>query len=117
MTTSQKPMDILQVAPRYPPQSGGVENQVQQISERLVDRGHDVTVVTADTGDKVEHRTRQNGVGVRRYRSLAPNDTMHFCPQIAAAVRTIDVEIVHAHNNHSFYCCSLRSVLAADGSL
>lgn len=94
-------MDILQVTPRYPPQSGGVESHVQQISERLVDRGHDVTVVTADARKEGKQRDQQNGVVVRRYQSLAPNDAIHFCPQITTAVRASDAEIVHAHNYHS----------------
>jgi len=95
-------MRILQITPRYPPQSGGVETHVQEISERLVERGHEVTVVTADAGTGGAHRTQQNGVTVHRYRSLAPNEAIHFCPQISAAVRTADVDIVHAHNYHSF---------------
>ena len=95
-------MQILQVTPRYPPQSGGVETHVQEISERLVDRGHEVTVITADAGMEGTNRTQQNGVTVHRYRSLAPNEAMHFCPQIAAAVRRSDADVVHAHNYHSF---------------
>jgi len=95
-------MNILQVTPRYPPQSGGVETHVKEISERLVDRGHEVTVVTADAGMEGERREVRNGVSVRRYRSLAPGDAMHVCPQITAAVRRSDVDVVHAHNYHSF---------------
>lgn len=95
-------MKILQVTPRYPPQSGGVETHVKEISERLVDRGHEVTVITADAGNEGERRERRNGVSVRRYRSIAPNGAMHFCPQITAAVRRSDADVVHAHNYHSF---------------
>lgn len=95
-------MKILQVTPRYPPQSGGVETHVKEISERLVDRGHDVTVVTADAGGDGQRRECRNGVDVRRYRSVAPANAVHFCPQITTAVRTADVDIVHAHNYHSF---------------
>ena len=95
-------MKILQVSPRYPPQSGGVETHVKQISERLVDRGHNVTVVTADRGTEAEWRAERNGVRIRRYWAIAPNDTMHVCPQIATAVRSTDADIVHAHNYHSF---------------
>jgi len=95
-------MNILQVTPRYPPQSGGVETHVKEISERLVDRGHDVTVLTADAGGEGSHNERRNGVRIKRYRSIAPNNAIHFCPQIAAAVRTTEADIVHAHNYHSF---------------
>ncbi|MFC6825509.1 glycosyltransferase family 4 protein [Halopelagius fulvigenes] len=95
-------MKILQVTPRYPPQSGGVETHVREISERLVERGHDVTVVTADAGDGGFRRERRNGVRVRRHRGLAPGGAMHVCPQVTAAVRRRDADIVHAHNYHSF---------------
>ncbi|RDI70459.1 glycosyltransferase family 4 protein [Halopelagius longus] len=95
-------MKVLQVTPRYPPQSGGVETHVREISERLVERGHDVTVVTADAGDGGFRRERRNGVRVRRYRSVAPGGAMHVCPQVTAAVRRSDADVVHAHNYHSF---------------
>lgn len=95
-------MKILQVAPRYPPQSGGVETHIKEISERLVGRGYEVTVITADAGNGGERRERQKGVSVRRYRSVAPNGAMHFCPQITAVVRQSDIDVVHAHNYHSF---------------
>ncbi|WP_256545628.1 glycosyltransferase family 4 protein [Halobellus inordinatus] len=95
-------MKILQVTPRYPPQSGGVEMHVKEISERLVARGHEVTVVTADANAEGERRERRNGVLVRRYQSVAPGDSIHLCPQITTAVRRSDPDVVHAHNYHSF---------------
>lgn len=94
-------MKIVQVTPRYPPRTGGVETHVQEISERLVDRGHDVTVITADAGDTVESHTIRNGVEIRRYRGFAPSGAFHVAPQIALAVRRTDADVVHAHNYHS----------------
>lgn len=95
-------MDILQVSPRYPPQSGGVETHVTEISERLVELGHTVTVVTADAGKEGSHHQRRNGVQIRRHHSIAPNETVHFCPQIGPAVHRSEADVVHAHNYHSF---------------
>ncbi|WP_042663823.1 glycosyltransferase family 4 protein [Haloferax sp. ATB1] len=95
-------MKILQVTPRYPPQSGGVETHVAEISERLVDRGHEVTVLTADAGGNGFRRERRNGVRIKRYRGVAPDGSMHICPQIMWAVRNVDADVVHAHNYHSF---------------
>ncbi|CQR49976.1 glycosyltransferase family 4 protein [Haloferax massiliensis] len=95
-------MKILQVVPRYPPQQGGVETHVCEISERLVDRGHEVTVLTADAGEEGFRRERRNGVRIKRYRGVAPDGAMHVCPQITWAVRNADADIVHAHNYHSF---------------
>jgi glycosyltransferase involved in cell wall biosynthesis len=94
-------MNVLQVTPRYPPQSGGVETHVREVSTRLADRGHDVTVVTADAAGTGRRRERRDGVTVRRYRSVAPGNAMHVCPQVASAVRRSDADVVHAHNYHS----------------
>jgi glycosyltransferase involved in cell wall biosynthesis len=95
-------MRIVQVCPRYPPRSGGVETHVAQISERLVDRGHEVTVVTADAGEDVPRRETRNGVAVRRHRGVAPGGAFHVAPGIYRTVRRTDADVVHAHNYHSF---------------
>ncbi|MUW13419.1 glycosyltransferase [Halorubrum sp. CBA1125] len=95
-------MKILQVTPRYPPQSGGVETHVKEISEGLVEHGYEVTVISADAQKESERQERRDGVAVQRYRSVAPNNAMHVCPQIAMAVRQSDADIIHAHNYHSF---------------
>lgn len=95
-------MKILQVTPRYAPNTGGVETHVQEISERLVERGHDVIVLTADAGQDVKRRNTINGVTVERHRGFAPGGAFHVAPGIAAAVRRDDADVVHAHNYHSF---------------
>lgn len=71
-------MKILHVIQRYWPYTGGSERHLQEISERLVRRGHDVTVVTTDALDlelfwnSTKRRIPRaeeihNGVRVRRY--------------------------------------------------
>lgn len=71
-------MKILHVIQRYWPYTGGSERHLQEISERLVRRGHQVTVLTTDAFDlelfwnprkerlpiRVE---RHNGVEIRRF--------------------------------------------------
>lgn len=94
-------MQILQVTPRYPPHAGGVETHVQEVSERLVERGHDVTVHTADAGADVKARETRNGVEVVRHRGVAPGGAFHVAPGVAPAVRRADADVVHAHNYHS----------------
>jgi glycosyltransferase involved in cell wall biosynthesis len=94
-------MNILQVTPRYPPHTGGVETHVKEISERLVGRGHEVTVVTADAGEDVRDREIRNGVVVRRHRGLSPGGAFHVAPGIGLTVHNSKADIVHAHNYHS----------------
>ena len=43
-----RPLRIVHVTPSYAPLVGGAERLLQSVSERLVQRGHDVTVLTFD---------------------------------------------------------------------
>lgn len=106
-------MKILQVTPRYPPQSGGVETHVEALSERLVEMGHEIEVVTADAGESGQRWETRDGVRVRRHRSVAPSGAIHLCPAIATAVRQSNADVVHAHNYHSTPW--LVAAFAADG--
>ncbi|WP_135854429.1 glycosyltransferase family 4 protein [Halorussus salinus] len=94
-------MKILQVTPRYPPHTGGVETHVAEISERLAARGHDVTVFAADADEELPRRETRDGVRVRRFRGFAPGGAFHVAPGIWPAVRRADPDVVHAHNYHS----------------
>lgn len=94
-------MKIVQVTPRYPPHTGGVETHVESISERLVKRGHEVVVHTADRGGDAPTRERRNGVQICRHRSFAPGSAFYVAPTITPAVRRTDANVVHAHNYHA----------------
>lgn len=92
-------MNVVQVIPRYHPRTGGVQTHVRELSERLVDRGHEVTVLTTDRDGC--RRDYIGGVEVRRYRAVGPGDAYHFAPGIAPAVARADADIVHVHNYHA----------------
>lgn len=94
-------MRICQVAPGYAPTTGGVETQVRELSERLVARGHSVTVHTADASGHRANSERRNGVTVHRHRGLTINDAYHFAPQVALSIRSGAFDIVHVHNLHA----------------
>ena len=95
-------MRILQVTTRYPPHTGGVETHVAELAEGLVDRGHEVTVLTADARSAdAPRRERRDGVRVVRHRGVAPGGAFHVAPGIVKSVRESDADVVHAHNYHS----------------
>ncbi len=94
-------MHIGFVTSQYPPQTGGVETHVSAVATRLVDRGHTVTVVSADARPDMPDSTVRDGVRVRRLRSLGPDDAFHFAPGVVSLVRCLDADVVHAHNYHS----------------
>lgn len=95
-------MNIVQVCPRYYPDPGGVEKIVQEISEHLVKRGHKVEVVTTDpTGMLPGHETINN-VKIVRFKSFAPDDAYYFPPGIYSYLKSVECDLIHAHNYHAF---------------
>ncbi|WP_423744947.1 glycosyltransferase family 4 protein (plasmid) [Haladaptatus sp. SPP-AMP-3] len=88
---------------------------MKEISERLVERGHEVTVVTADAGSDVTNREKRRGVSVHRCRGFAPENAFHIAPGIIRAVRRAKPDVVHAHNYHSVPM--LCAALATDAPL
>ncbi|HEX4996834.1 MAG TPA: glycosyltransferase [Terriglobia bacterium] len=62
----QRRLRILHTVQTYHPQVGGSEEVIRQISERLVQRGHHVTVATGFHPDR--SFSRLNGVEVRQFR-------------------------------------------------
>jgi phosphatidylinositol alpha-1,6-mannosyltransferase len=67
-------MRILHITPQYHPARGGAETYTKEISERLIKRGHDVTVLTLNSsggsgssGNSLTDATVINEVHLRRF--------------------------------------------------
>ncbi len=97
-------LKIAQISPRYWPSVGGVEKVVQDISEELAKRGHQVNVLTTDRMQKKQlttkglHHEELNGVNVFRYRSLFELGHMSFTPSAIFDLIKNDYDIVHMHS-------------------
>ncbi|MEM3714790.1 MAG: glycosyltransferase [Nitrososphaeria archaeon] len=94
-------MKIIQVCPRYYPDIGGVETHVREISERLVKKDFEVEVISTDPKGRYQKEETVNGVKVRRFRSIAPNDAYFFAPQIYFYLKKAICDLIHAHNYHA----------------
>lgn len=96
-------MRIGQVCHRYFPYIGGVEEHVNNISERLAEK-HDVEVLTTDPLGKLPKEEIINGVKVRRFRSWAPNEAYYFSGELKRYLmkNSESFDIVHTHNYHAF---------------
>lgn len=99
-------MKIVQVTHQYPPTTGGVGAHVSAISEAFSERGHDVTVLSADAGADGADDENQSGVTIRRFRSISPGGAFHFAPRMRRAVEAVDADVVHAHNYHALVALS-----------
>lgn len=112
-------MKILQVTQRYPPSIGGSQLHVQRISEELVKRGHDVTVLTtssshindvrgvsAGCGFSFDHNlmdvavyAEENGIKVYRFPPALQILSYLFTGKLFSFLRknAHNFDIIHAH--------------------
>jgi glycosyltransferase involved in cell wall biosynthesis len=96
-------MRILQVCPGgYVAGSGGISEHVRRVSEGLVKRGHDVTVLATNPGGLASFEV-VSGVKVRRLRRFAPGGAYFFSPSMFwALTRAEGFDVVHAHGFQAF---------------
>jgi 1,2-diacylglycerol 3-alpha-glucosyltransferase len=111
-------MNLLFVAPRYYPHVGGLEYVVKSVAERLVKKGHDVSVLCGESNLDNPMEGRTNGVYVYKWPVWAPGDAYHI-PRKKTELKNWllktmkDHDVVHFHSVHSIftiYCLeALRS--------
>jgi glycosyltransferase involved in cell wall biosynthesis len=91
------------VTPRYPPAIGGVERHVEAIARSFVTPGIRVEVITTDPTGRLPREEVQDGVLVRRFRTLA-NDSVYFVsPALVRWLLANDLgyDVLHAHSYHT----------------
>jgi len=95
-------MRIVQVCATYSPNVGGIETHVREISERLVKRGFDISVLTTDPSGKLSRVENINGVQVSRFNSWAPNEAYYFSGELKRHLikNSNTCDIIHAHSYH-----------------
>ena len=77
-----RPLRIVHVSPAYAPLVGGAERMLQSVSERLVERGHDVTVLTSDSETMLDFTSRR-GAGLPRSERLNGVNVIRVGPSTA----------------------------------
>ncbi|ORY81861.1 hypothetical protein BCR37DRAFT_367902 [Protomyces lactucae-debilis] len=101
---------IAMVSDFFYPQPGGIESHIYQLSQRLVDRGHKVIVITHAYGDRVGVRYLTNGLKVYYvpfltiYREATMPTVFSFFPIFRNIVLREQVQIVHGHASLSSLC-------------
>jgi len=97
-------MRVAQVCPRYRPYIGGIETHVERVSEALVERGFEVDVLTTDSSGKLPKEETINSVGIKRFKSWAPNEAYYFSRDLKKHLmkNSDSFDIVHAHGYGAF---------------
>lgn len=94
---------IVQVSSYYPPHLGGQENAVQGLSQQLANAGHDVHVLTSGQGSDSYKPVTEQGVHVRRLRSIEFGHAP-IMPAFPGALMRLAKKkgIVHVHIGQAF---------------
>lgn len=99
-------LSILQVAPYYPPYLGGQEIYIQNLSERLAKRSHNVTVYTSNFCPNIRLPKTEmlNNVRIYRYKTVIRIMKNPITPAMYEDLKRYSEEfdIVHVHNEHTF---------------
>lgn len=97
-------MKILQLCQRYHPHIGGLETHVKEISERLIQKGLDVEILTTDPYGTLPENDVVNGLKIKRFKSWAPGEAYYFSNNLKKYLKnnTDKYDIVHAHGYHAF---------------
>jgi len=99
-------MNLLFITPRYHPHIGGVEYIVKSIIERLVMKGHNVTVLCGEPGLDNPREEWINGVHVFRWPVWAPGDA-YYIPKMRSKLKSwlLNIvkrcDVIHFHSVHS----------------
>ncbi|MEM4589043.1 MAG: glycosyltransferase family 4 protein [Thermoplasmata archaeon] len=96
-------MKILIVTPYFPPRRGGVENYTYNISKRLAEKGHEVTVLS--TGNTAEETCDDFEV-IRIKNKVSISNTplnMSLAFKLSKILKKEDFDVVNAHMPVPFY--------------
>jgi glycosyltransferase involved in cell wall biosynthesis len=91
---------IVMTTARYLPSVGGTEIHTSNVARRLVERGHEVTVVAAD-GDRAVTREDLDGVAVLRVPGWPRGRDYHVAPAIRHLIAGGDWDVVHCQGYHT----------------
>lgn len=92
-------MKIVQTPARFPPYTGGVEQYTYVLSKKLIERGHEVTVICANEPKQPETRTTYEGIDVIRIEDVGKIAQTNLTPRLPIELyrEVQDADIVHTH--------------------
>lgn len=95
------PLRILQVSARYLPYTGGTEIHTYEVARRLAAAGNQVTVLTANPGQRKKTEEQAEGVQIIRVPAWPDGRDYFFAPDIYKTIRRGDWDIVHCQGYHT----------------
>jgi glycosyltransferase involved in cell wall biosynthesis len=95
-------MQILMVAARCYPFTGGIETHIHEVGPRLVARGHVVDVLTTDPSGKLPVEEYMRGMRVQRVPAWPRERDLYVSPGIYTAIRRGVWDLIHFQGYNTF---------------
>jgi glycosyltransferase involved in cell wall biosynthesis len=92
---------VLQVTPRYFPDSGGIETHVHNVASRLAASGVEVTVLATDRSHRLPAVETVDGMTLRRVPAWPRRRDYYFAPGIWREIARGDHDLVHFQGVHT----------------
>jgi glycosyltransferase involved in cell wall biosynthesis len=111
-------VNIVHVCSAFYPSQGGVESHVYHVSRRVVERGHNVTVITSNLVDcrpqKLPKEEIIDGIRVRRFyvRSPYPISKLVFTPSVITGSSAIKGDVFHIFSFLPYFLTNYLSFYA-----
>lgn len=99
--TSFPRLRVAMVCPRFLPFIGGVEAHVAELSERLVERGIHIEILTTDSDGSLAAEEVAGRVLLRRRRVRPPGGDHFFAPGVARLIQRTRYDLVHMQGVHT----------------
>jgi glycosyltransferase involved in cell wall biosynthesis len=96
------PFNILMVTPRFFPDMGGIETHVYEVSRRLVDRGHRVTILTTDRSGQHPSQEVVKGAQIIRVPAWPKERDYYMAPDIYQRILNSKTDLLHVQGYHTF---------------
>src|SRR5579859_978082 len=93
-----RPLKVLMVTPRFPPDLGGVERHVYEVCKRLAAVGCEVSVLCTDRSGRRTGMEVHDGVRVERVRAWPAERDYYLAPALWPAMAREDCDLVHVQS-------------------
>jgi glycosyltransferase involved in cell wall biosynthesis len=92
-------MHVLQTPVRFYPHIGGVETYVHDLSKKLIELGHDVSVVCAKVNPETDHYDQIDDIDVYRLTSIGSIANTNLTPALPLVLyrRAQTADVIHTH--------------------
>ncbi len=99
---SSGPLRIVMASARAFPFAGGIESHINEVSTRLAEAGHRVTLLTTDPTGRLRREETRSGVQIVRVGAWPSRSDYYIAPAIVQKILRGAFDVLHVQGYHTF---------------